>query len=95
MQNEMQQLEFYVGLMEGRGQANMPPHLLLPRPQGVGKISVRLFYSRYMYLPANKTDNICVTLAIFLSVFVFVGGYTPNENNDIWRLKRGAGEEKR
>jgi hypothetical protein len=26
-----------VGLMERRGQANMPPHSLLPRPQGVGK----------------------------------------------------------
>jgi hypothetical protein len=35
-----------VGLMERRGQANMPPRLLLPRPKGVGKKSVRLFYSR-------------------------------------------------
>jgi hypothetical protein len=26
-----------VGLMEGRGQANMPPCSLLPRPQGVSK----------------------------------------------------------
>jgi hypothetical protein len=26
-----------VGMMERRGQANMPPHSLLPRPQEVGK----------------------------------------------------------
>jgi hypothetical protein len=33
-----------VGLMEGRGQANMPPCSLLPRPQGAGKkISLVIF----------------------------------------------------